>query len=229
MASVPGSSRERRGGLGLPDRNRPGDVEQRFMRRVLAVAVLVTLAVAVAVAVAGAGAGAGAATAVPEPDVSVCAAAQLQVSVSGTPMHLQYDDKKRQPTYFTNVNVFVVNVGPGACYLLGAPVVTLRAEGRDVGAPYSHDSTEVSAGDVLTPTALALGPLLLPYPASHQYAELNGAWNAPYCGKPVRAAATVTSVTSGWTAMGHVPSPPCRGNRRSAGTTTSGWSILTGK
>lgn len=169
----------------------------------------------------------GIAAAEPVPDVSICAATSLQVTAQGTPMHVEYRDK---PThYFTNLNVFVTNVGGVPCYLMGAPVVSLRAAGRDVGSPYSRERSDLSEVQVAGAAEFVLGPLLLPFATSRQYAELVGSWNAPYCGKPVQATVAVTSATGNWPAKGVVPPPPCRGSRKAAGTETSEWAILTAR
>lgn len=162
------------------------------------------------------------------PDVAACVPSQLQVTAWGTPMHVELRGKK-QPHYFTNLTVFVTNLGPGPCYLMGSPVVALRQKGVDVGGPYTRERSDLSEVQVGGVTEFALSPLLLPFAASHQHAELNGSWDAPYCGKATKAVVTIKSASGDWTATGGVPSPPCRGSREDAGTNTSGWAVLTAR
>lgn len=157
------------------------------------------------------------------PSIDYCAATDLQLDVAASVEHLTYDDPRRPPFYFTNINIFATNVGLGPCYLMGTPQVTITAAGRDVGAPYVADRTDLLAA-ATSPTDLVLGPLLPPYRLTHEYAQIAGSWNAPYCRRKVRAHITVQFTDRAVTVPGSLPSPPCTG-KGPGGTHTSGWYV----
>ncbi|MCW2671958.1 MAG: hypothetical protein JWP14_547 [Frankiales bacterium] len=158
------------------------------------------------------------------PDIAVCAATNLHLSVSAMPLHVSFDDPQKASLYFTNINVFATTVGKGPCYLLGAPRVTLRTHGRDVGGPYTTDETPLLDA-AASPTDFVLGPLLLPYRTSHQYGQIFGAWDAPYCGQKSKASLSVHFLSGEEPAVGPVPTPPCRTGNGPRGTHTSAWLI----
>jgi hypothetical protein len=157
------------------------------------------------------------------PSLDYCVATNLQLSVAASVEHITYDDPRRPPFYFTNINIFATNVGVGSCYLMGTPQLSLTAHGRDVGAPYMADRTDLLAA-AASPTDLVLGPLLPPYRVTRQYAQIAGSWNAPYCRRKVLAHVTVQFTDRAVTVPGTLPSPPCTG-KGPGGTHTSGWYV----